>query len=299
MSSQTLCLKAWPIDFQDSNRLNRLHGAMRSAFENGLKFVPIVFWKPNQQTCHYCCGRFWDLTAWMSGLADFRVNPSMPRLQAACRALAQLHETWSNESIVAIPPSVLRRLESTRQWEEAIRADWRPQIAADELDPVTRIARRIWPLLPPFMPEIQKRLECWTGPRNLQPCVCDIWHDHVLFTGDEVTGIIDYGSMRIDTPATDLARMLGSLVGDDLKMWNAGFAAYREVRLLDQADATLARVLDWTGVVLGAANWLHRLYVEKRTYQDRYLVANRMQALVERMEHFASSPLWGTAFRCL
>ncbi|HLW68068.1 MAG TPA: phosphotransferase, partial [Gemmataceae bacterium] len=172
-------------------------------------------------------------------------------------------------------------------------------IASAEHDPVSPVAGRIWALLPPFLPEIETRLQCWTGPRRLQPCLCDIWHDHVLFTGDGVTGIIDYGSMRLDTPAADLARMLGSLVGDDLAMWNPGFAAYREVRPLDEAEATLARVLDWTGVVLGAANWLYRLYIEFRVYEDRQRVARRMQDLLSRMEYFASSALWGKAYRCL
>jgi Ser/Thr protein kinase RdoA (MazF antagonist) len=295
------CLKAWPLPFQDSDLLNRLHRWMLHAFqfENDWEFVPEVHPRRNGQTWIRYSGRLWDLTQWMPGQAHFHANPSLPRLKAACRALAQLHEAWSSESILAVPPSVQRRLESARKWEEAARAGWRPTLTPYDLDPVSPIASRIWALLPPFLPEIEIRLPCWTAPRTLQPCLCDIWHDHVLFTGDKVTGIIDYGSMRLDTAAADLARMLGSLVGDDLEMWNAGFAAYREVRPLDEAEATLARVLDWTGVVLGAANWLHRLYIENRVYEDRERVARRMQELVERMEFFASSPLWGKAYRCL
>lgn len=46
---------------------------------------------------------------------------------------------------------------------------------------------------------------------RLQPCIRDIWHDHVLFDGDRVTGLIDFGAMQIDTPATDIARLVGSL----------------------------------------------------------------------------------------
>ena len=60
----------------------------------------------------------------------------------------------------------------------------------------------------------------------VQPCIRDIWHDHVLFTGDEVTGIIDFGAMDIDTPATDVARLLGSLVGDDEAGWRTASSAY-------------------------------------------------------------------------
>jgi Ser/Thr protein kinase RdoA (MazF antagonist) len=295
-----LCLKAWPVDFLDSDRLSRIHRWMLiSERSEASRFVPFVHEIRTGQTCLCHAQRLWDISDWMRGEANFHSNPSLPRLQAACRALAQLHEAWSGETVTAAPPSIQRRLESSRKWEEAIRAGWRPTVASAELDPVSPIASRIWALLPPFLPEIEMRLQCWTEPRTLQPCLCDIWHDHVLFTDDEVSGIIDYGSMRLDTPAADLARMLGSLVGDDLGIWNAGFTAYREIRPLDEAEATLARVLDWTGVVLGAANWLQRLYVENRQYEDRERVANRMHELMQRMENFASSALWGNAFRCL
>jgi len=297
----TYCLKAWPVDLKDSDRLGQTHQWMKQAydFEKGWLFVPEIFKRKDSKTWIRHSGRLWDVTDWKPGRANFFAQPSLPRLQAACRALAQLHDAWSSETLVTKPPSVFWRLESARQWEDMIRRGWRPMVALTELDPVSPIAGRIWALLPQFLPEIEIRLQCWTEPRTLQPCLCDIWHDHVLFIGDEVTGIIDYGSIRLDTPAADLARLLGSLVGDDLSMWNAGFAAYREVRPLHEAEAALARMLDWTGVVLGAANWLHRLYVENRVYEDRERVAKRMQDLAQRMEYFASSPLWGKSYRCL
>ena len=49
----------------------------------------------------------------------------------------------------------------------------------------------------------------------LQVCHGDLWHDHVLFSGEEVTGLIDFDAMKIDSRALDLARLLGSLVKDD------------------------------------------------------------------------------------
>ncbi len=49
----------------------------------------------------------------------------------------------------------------------------------------------------------------------IQPCIGDIWHDHILFLGDGVSGLVDFGGMRADTVAGDIARLLGSLVADD------------------------------------------------------------------------------------
>ena len=49
----------------------------------------------------------------------------------------------------------------------------------------------------------------------LSPAIRDIHHDHVLFSGDQVTGLVDFGILRIDTPLADMARLVGSLVADD------------------------------------------------------------------------------------
>ena len=293
------CLKAWPVQFQDSQRLRQIHCWMDGVESDCWEFVPDIWIRKDFRTWIRHAGRLWELAKWMPGRADFYKTPSLPRLQSGCRSLALLHKSWAKEQLTAAPPSLLRRIEGAQEWNKLLHTGWQPLFGPDESNPVTPFARRIWSLLPPFLPEIQTRLECWVEPRALQPCLCDIWHDHVLFTGDKVTGIIVYGSMHLDTPATDLARLLGSLVGDDLKKWSAGFEAYREVRPLDEADATLARVLDWTGVVLGAANWLHRLYVERRVYEDRQRVAKRMQELLERIEYFANSAVWAKAHRCL
>ena len=118
----------------------------------------------------------------------------------------------------------------------------------------------------------------------VQFCVCDIWHDHVLFTGDAVTGLIDYGSVKPDNVAVDLARLLGSLVGDDAAAFARGLAAYKQVRPLSTDERALVPILDRTGVVLGIANWLRWLYVDGRVYEDRAAVARRLAALVERAE---------------
>ena len=82
------------------------------------------------------------------------------------------------------------------------------------------------------------------------------------FDGDRVTGVIDYGAMKIDHPAVDVARLLGSLVEDDLAGWAMGLAAYREVRPLSADEAELARALDVTGTIAAAAVWL-RLAVSR------------------------------------
>jgi Phosphotransferase enzyme family len=121
----------------------------------------------------------------------------------------------------------------------------------------------------------------------LQPAIRDIHHDHVLFTGDEVSGLIDFGAMRIDTPLTDLARLVGSLVGDDQEARRLAVDAYSELRPLNHEERRLVDVLDESGVVLGALNWLMWLYVERRDMGPVGPIVKRLDELLARAERLA------------
>jgi len=252
----------------------------------GLTYVPTVYRTREGQTWVEHAGQRWDLTAWMPGQADFHARPGHARLEAACTALARLHLAWAEEGTgVSACPAVLRRLDCLRQWTALVRSGWRPQLDAQEMDAVGPWAEQSWDLLAKLVPRLGDQLAPWTRlPVQAQPCLCDIWHDHVLFDGDTVTGVVDYGSIKTDHVAVDLARLLGSLIGDDRELRAVGFEAYRRVRALSAEEEVLVKVLDETGTVLGAANWLRWLYYEGRQYEDRQAVARRLAELVKRME---------------
>jgi Ser/Thr protein kinase RdoA (MazF antagonist) len=108
----------------------------------------------------------------------------------------------------------------------------------------------------------------------------------VLYEGDRVSGVIDYGSVKQDNVAVDLARLLGSMVGDDSTMWAVGLRAYRAVHPLSEEEETLAHVLDRTGAVLALANWLKWLYFDGLAYDDRCEVARRLRELTDRVERW-------------
>jgi Ser/Thr protein kinase RdoA (MazF antagonist) len=295
--TRELCLRAWPPAGPTIDQLSFIHRLMDWACASGLGFVPAVVRTRRNQTWVEYAGCLWDLTTWMPGRADFHADPKPARLVAACTALAQLHAVWSRvNSGSATCPAVLRRLECLRQWEALLQSHWRPHFEPGDLDPVRPWAEKAWQLLPALIARLPDLLAPWrTRVLPVQPCLCDVWHDHVLFDGDRVTGLVDYGSVKIDHVAVDLARLLGSLVGEDKEMQAAGLQAYRAVRPLSVEEESLVSVLDETGTVLGAANWLRWLYHEGRRYEDRNAVARRLAALVQRMErrrgHFFHRPL--------
>ena len=135
---------------------------------------------------------------------------------------------------------------------------------------------------------VERTLSPWLKrPVLVQPCLCDIWHDHALFDGESVGGMIDYGAMKIDSVAVDLARLLGSLVEDNAELRNVGLAAYGRIRPLSLDEEALVGPLDEATVVLGAANWLKWLYLDKKQFENLDAVAQRLAKLVERLERWS------------
>jgi Ser/Thr protein kinase RdoA (MazF antagonist) len=261
---------------------------MTAARHLGLAFVPSVFPTSTGLSCIKYAGRLWDLTSWLPGRADFHERPTRVRLEAACTALAHLHLAWSSgQASLERCPAVQRRLDCYRDWRRFHESGWRPEADRRENDPVNDWAYRAWHLLERWAGHIPGPLDLWAQREvPVQPCLCDLWHDHILYEGDTVTGLVDYGSVKRDHVAVDLARLLGSLVGDDPELRSIGLDAYARIRNLTAEEMALVAVLDITGALLGAGNWLQWLYRDQRLFEDRSAVATRLAALVRRIEQW-------------
>jgi len=276
-----LCLKAWPAGARSLDDLRWIHQLLMRG--NGFAWLPRVLATRQAETLVRAQDRLWELTTWMPGLADFERSPTTARLESACLALAQLHVQWAGaESDVGTCPGVLRRWQSWRHWTDLARTGWRPQWGT--VDAYAAMAEPLLHAIQRHLDEVPQLLTPWLNvPMPLQPCVCDPWRDHVLFTGDAVTGLIDFGSVKMDHVAVDLARLLGSLIGDDVAGWRIGIAAYRSVRPFSEAEWRLASDLDRTGTILAATHWLRWLYHERRRYDQPDAVIGRLQCLLTRI----------------
>jgi Ser/Thr protein kinase RdoA (MazF antagonist) len=286
-----LCLRAWPEKGPTPQQLSWIHTLLERAHQAGLEYVPRLQRTRQGATWVLEAGRLWEITTWLPGQADFRQRPSPRRLQAACRALARLHRLWAGHAPTIAPcPDIARRLARAQHWQQLLSRGWQPLIPGDP-DPVHQLSRRLWQLLPPHLPAIVAALRPWTQqPVPLQPCLGDIWHAHVLFQGEEVSGLVDYGGVHRGHVAGDLARLVGSLLpltppAWRCQVWELALKAYEELCPLTAGDRQLLHVLDQSGVVLSAANWLCWLYDEKRSFPERTAVTDRLRDLVQRLEN--------------
>jgi Ser/Thr protein kinase RdoA (MazF antagonist) len=279
--ADSFCLRAG-ASTETPSHLQQRHALILRARAAGPVFVPAVISTSNGSTIVEHAQRCWEMMEWLPGTADFHASPSPARLRAASSALAQLHIAWEGlAAATGIPPAVGRRL-----------------AAAQAVIPMSAASRSRHPLLEPlrvrtrqalarWLPEVPRMLGEWESFRcSLQPCLRDVWHDHLLYQGDVLTGLVDYAGIGIDSVATDLARMLGSLIEDDDDRWREALDAYRARRRFSEEEERLAHALDRTGVIAGLCKWL-RWLDQQDTVASSTGAVGRLEELLGRVEKWS------------
>jgi Ser/Thr protein kinase RdoA (MazF antagonist) len=298
-AQRMLCLRRWPIEHPSPQRLKFIHAVLQHAARDGISFVPIPLGTRDGESFVHHDRHLWQLEPWMPGSADYEQSPRVEKLRGAMTALAQLHVATGNFQQSAITLSLNAKAQSIPTTSQSAIPRRLAQLREHSHGGTNELSRAItgtiWPELAPLARQFIaafpiaaqnaiKKLEPLTAvPLPIQPCLRDIWHDHILFTGEEVTGIIDFGAVDIDTPATDIARLLGSLVADDSEAWQTGLAAYSAVRPLSPEESLAVVALDRSGTVLAGCNWIRWIYVDRRTFENRQQVIDRFCRILKRV----------------
>lgn len=234
-------------------------------------------------------GWLWELTRWVPGRADFCERPTDRRLAAAVMAVATFHQAVAKQTLVANQPAVAPSIE-IRIERLAGLTPQRCRRMATAIDhrygaELARLAHQVMQYAELRRDRDLAQLEGARLPVRLQPCLGDVWHDHLLFSGDQVTGLVDFGAARIDSVATDLARLLGSLVPDQPDRWQFARERYREIMPLGVDEERLLAAIDRVNPLLAGANWVKWLFVEERRFHDvEGSVAKRLEQIALRLQ---------------
>jgi Ser/Thr protein kinase RdoA (MazF antagonist) len=239
-----------------------IHCGMQCASANKLLYIPEVYRNRNDNTFSTDGKSLWELTQWMPGTADYLEQPSDRRLQAAMQSLAKLHLAWASaaQSTMA-SPTVSDRVQRLSNWLTTNHSQpLAPRNALEDAlvsDTRSRLMRQ--------GPELLRQLKALAKFHvPIHFVIRDIWSDHVLFVDEQVSGIIDFGAARQDEPATDVARLLGSLEPFDDDRWQQGMNAYLQVN--SGVVAERVQVLDRVATLLSALQWMQWLIVERRSF---------------------------------
>lgn len=287
-----LCLRRWPLEYPAPDQLEFIQAVLWHVRQSGFELSPLPVETLRHGGYVRHAGHLWDLSPWMPGRADYERSPHPLKLVAAMAALADFHVAAEDFPLphepAVVAPGMMRRLTQLDKLNDGglgeVAAAIRPQIWPDLAPRAQRLvagARRV----ADDVQESVHRASRLLVP--IQPCIRDIWHDHVLFTGREVTGLIDFGALQPDNVATDVARLLGSLAGDHAQQWQLGLEAYESIRPLSAEERELVLAYDRSGVLLSGLNWLRWIYVEERQFDHHDAILRRLDGFLQRLDHLA------------
>jgi Ser/Thr protein kinase RdoA (MazF antagonist) len=293
-------VRAWPEKGLSWDRLRGLHRLLEHVHRHGITQVAVPVATREGRTLVACENRYWQLEPWMPGAADFSRHPTDARLSAALRCLAGWHQAaatfvpraaeqrWFFSAAAASSSGIAERIEQIDSWTPARCERLRTELARAEWAEFCKIGQRVWQLFLHSAPAIRAELQAARDRRlRVQPCLRDVWHDHLLFTADEVTGLIDPGSCRTENVAADLARLLGSLLGDDRQRRAFAIDVYRQCHPLTFDELALIELFDRSQVLLGGMTWLDWQLLQGRHFSNRPAVIARLEQIRERLERLA------------
>ena len=301
-----LVLKSFPAgaSCDQARFVQRLVQHLRA---EGIRQVPEVMpTLDNDTVVADAAGTLWELARFMPGVAV--PSPTVPQTVAAATTLAQLHIAASrltgHPPREDVSPGLCRRI---TQAEQLRAMPWRARRMA--LSTVTgqrlpngftgELSGRFDSAVSIFADCGGEDFVSWVAGLRptrcmVQPVVRDIWCDHVLFAEacrDEVTAIIDLHAAGIDTPATDLSRLMGSWKPSDgreglplLDRWPEALVAYHRLRPLSPVEYSLIPLLHATAVVFGLDNWFRWTLEEQREFPETRSVLARIDRLLEELE---------------
>ena len=258
-------LKGWPLHVS-GERIRELHRYQLALCS--FPYIPKLELTHLGESAVIADGRIWELSHWMPGEPNRESPFPNAKRKAAVVALQSIHGVWKERfgTSLAPCPAVLRRLALIDDFQR-----WHGSNASRSVDPILATAMT---RVPDELTDVSRRLHPWAAQRvPVQVCFTDIHRDHVLFTGDRVTGVIDFGAAKVDSPATDLAR----LFGEEPTSLIAAEAEYGDV------PVGLAGTLAATAPACNLAAWILRIERDRELLADREAVARRIAGWVDRL----------------
>ncbi len=302
------CLRGWPINSFPARRLLGLHRLLAHVFEAGVSQVAVPVRSRDGETLVSDQNQLWQLEPWMPGQADFWSAPTPKRLQNTMALLAKFHQatetytdagparSWLDHEDQTASPTVSQRLAILHDWQSEKLARLRHALPAITDAKLHNLSVEMVSRFERVAAIVGHQLElCLRMRFRLQPCLRDVWHDHVLFSGEEVSGLIDPAATRTENIAADLSRLLGSFLGDDSPRWEEALSEYETHRPLEPEERALITALDQSGVLLSGMTWLDRLILQRESPSNRLQVLERLETLASRLKTLderISKTLW-------
>jgi len=308
-------------------RAEWVHGLMRHARAAGVIEVPEVLTAADgRSVVEDHTGRRWELVQFIEGQPC--ASPTPVQAASALDAVARLHGALTSLSGAAPDygqsPGVERRIQQARDLlaRPLGRHLCRRLDSGDEPNGAVDLSARVHAACreadrvlatPLGRCSLEALATARIGRVQRQAVARDLWSDHVRFdltAPNRVAGLIDFHAAGIDTPLTDIARLLGSwpssaCVSEDspgglTDRWRGPLAAYGRGhgQPLTAADRWLCDWLHASAVICSLDNWFRWTLEENRRFLDVSRALDRIHgflaelpSVVEWLAHAGNQPV--------
>lgn len=326
-SSGSFSLKAWPCATWSSERLSTIHQHIQLLNDRPLNFIPRIQRSRFGQSLLESQGWLWEAMTWVDGKADLSGQVKVERRRAVAQAVAAVHQCWSRQAIQRqVAPGIIDRIHRLQKFQKLSPQLRRHATLSSQptaqgnsvlsqpntddtlpftLDRFTRdssgqpadlheLTQRTIAHLSGGSADLLSRLERLCQPVELHFVMRDLHSEHVLYTADHVTGMIDFGAARVDEPLLDLVRLLASQspLERDARYQTLEFycQARSEMALsaIEQDREVLFRrfaVLDHVSTLLSALQWMEWLVIQRMRFPvPEEQLKHRWQNLLDRLD---------------
>lgn len=292
--SKPLCLKHYRSGDLTVNQLDGIHRVLIHAFNEGCDFVA----KPLRLTDGFTTvvagpnnsptAGLWDLSNWVPGCPVTSFNNA--RIETAFASIARFHKAAAQVNLAFGPSPNLSYRQS--QLAKLVRPESPVLDQASNLlktasidsklrGPSTMLIDSLQRVPQSHIASLRTRLdEFSTMELPLHPVVRDLRAEHLLFTGDQLTGLVDFDAMQMDSVAYDLSRLTSSMRLNESQL-HLALSTYHSARPIQAAEAKLTQLLTAVAPMLSALSWVEWILIEQRTFPDSNSVNLRLAQVAE------------------
>ena len=294
-------LRCLPQNALTINRLQYIQAVLWHAVYEGFDLVPL----PSETLEHKGFvehgGRLWELLPWLDGqVLGTHASVNATHIVSAMMTLAQFHEVTATFPLPNEPHG----------WSEAVQGHltrWKSWIGSDIHELTSRIRarqketkdlremeliRESFVLIDHFLTFGGQAMTMFVRgsrlPVPIQPVIGNVNRRHLLFDEDGVCGMIDFKELGADSVALDIASLLGSLAGNDAKLWNYGLKAYRSIRSLSDEELYLMTAFDFAEMILSGLEWIKLIFLKEQEFyaEQRQAILERIRWQTRRLNHY-------------
>jgi Ser/Thr protein kinase RdoA (MazF antagonist) len=259
--SNWFALKRWPL-LLDRDHLDSIHRFQQFLAEGDRACTPRLMRWCHGGTCLDADSVHWELAEWKSGHPIEHLGQvSDQQLREAMEAIARMHQRSQQYVVTQGPaPGLRQRLEGLRRcidppndkrqrFLDSIVSHGDSSASKILVDLGVQAKKLAVQCLEPIREWSQSQFRCFWILR-------DVWREHLLFRGDHLIGILDFGAARVDWPGLDLVRSLGTLLLDSDPRWTTALAIYSRAQPETTLELELLKIVHRASIAISALQWL-------------------------------------------